>query len=203
MTRTAQGAAKAPRPPARERILSTATTLFSEYGIRGVGIDRIIAESGVAKATLYTHFKSKDALALAFLAGVDVAWRGMLTDAAAAAGDDPADQLVGLFDAIDAASENGRFRGCPFLNTASESAPGSPAHRATVEHKRAVRAWTGGLAEAAGAREPALLARQLTVLLDGAMAAAALEPTDDVLPAVRQAARHLVEAARPSSASGD
>ncbi len=184
------------RPPARERILATATELFYAHGIRGVGIDRIIAESGVAKATLYAHFKSKDALVLAYLDRADRKWRRMLADAAAAAGDDPREQLVGMLDAIGAApTDEGRFRGCAFLNTASESPPGSPAHDATVAHKRAVRAWTGELAAAAGAADPPLLAQQLTVLLDGAMAAAALEPVEGILPCVRLAARGLVERA--------
>ncbi|QXJ23001.1 TetR/AcrR family transcriptional regulator [Actinomadura graeca] len=182
------------REPARDRIMRSATALFYAHGVRGVGIDRIIADSGVAKATLYAHFKSKDDLVLAFLRDADEKWRAMLRDAAAAAGDDPREQLVGLFDAVEAASDDqGRYRGCAFINTAGESLPGTPVHEATVAHKRAVRAWVRELAAGAGAADPALLARQLTVLLDGVMSAAAVESVPDIVPASREAARAIVD----------
>ncbi|GGU95042.1 TetR family transcriptional regulator [Actinomadura cremea] len=183
------------REPARDRILRAAAELFYAHGIRGVGIDRIIADSGVAKATLYAHFRSKDDLVLAFLHQADAKWRRMLREAADAGGDDPRDRLVGMFDAIGAGDANGdgEFRGCVFVNTASESTPGSAVHRATVEHKRAVLAWVRGLADAAGAREPASLARELTLLLDGTMVAASLESVRDTVPPARRAARAIVD----------
>ncbi|XVQ11020.1 hypothetical protein ACQP1W_00095 [Spirillospora sp. CA-255316] len=68
-----------------------------------------------------------------------------------------------------AVGRGGSFRGCAFINSASESQPGTPVHEATIEHKRRVREWVEGLAAEAAAADPALLARQLTVLLDGAM----------------------------------
>ncbi|WP_242882877.1 TetR/AcrR family transcriptional regulator [Actinomadura litoris] len=181
------------REPARDRILRTATDLFYIYGIRGVGVDRIIADSGVAKATLYAHFKSKDELVLTFLRHSDEKWRKMLRDAAEGAGDDPREQLIGMFGAMEAADGDGPFRGCVFINTASESLPGSAVHEATVAHKRAVRAWVGELAAAAGAADPELLARELTILLDGAMAGAALETIGETVPATRRAARAIVD----------
>ncbi|WP_131736460.1 TetR/AcrR family transcriptional regulator [Actinomadura roseirufa] len=189
------------REPARDRILRTATDLFYAYGIRGVGIDRIIAESGVAKASLYANFKSKDDLVLTFLRQADEKWRRMLREAAAAAGDDPRERLAGMFGAIEAAKGDGeKFRGCVFVNTASESLPGTPVHQATVEHKRAVRAWVRDLAAQAGAADPARLARELTILLDGAMSAAALETITDTVPAAREAARAIIERALAPSA---
>ncbi|WP_242908716.1 TetR/AcrR family transcriptional regulator [Actinomadura terrae] len=182
------------REPARDRILRTATDLFYVYGIRGVGVDRIIAESGVAKATLYAHFKSKDDLVLTFLRYSDEKWRQMLREAAESAGDHPREQLVGMFGAIEAAAQGGgQFRGCVFINSATESLPGTPVHEATVAHKRAVRAWVAELAAAAGAADPELLARELTILLDGAMAGAALESIAATVPATRQAARAIVD----------
>src|ERR1044072_4036757 len=112
------------RPSARDRILSTATELFKAHGIRGVGVDRIIAESGVAKATLYSHFRCKDDLVLAYLSATDTHWRGELTEAAEAAGPDPRDQLTGVFDALSAAARRDGFRGCAFTRTAGETEPG-------------------------------------------------------------------------------
>src|SRR6478672_3826219 len=90
----------APSSAARARILDTATRLFYARGLRAVGVDTIIAESGVAKATFYKHFPAKDDLIAAYLDGVDAMWTAQLHAAADAAGRAPADKLVGLFDAL-------------------------------------------------------------------------------------------------------
>ncbi|MFK5647998.1 TetR/AcrR family transcriptional regulator [Ornithinimicrobium sp. LYQ121] len=187
----------AARPSAaRERILDQAIALFYARGIRGVGVNLIIAESGVAKATFYKHFPSKDDLVVAYLDKVDDVWTGQLREAAEAAGPDPADQLVGMFDALSNACRREGFRGCAFINTAAESQPTTPVHARTVAHKTAVLAWVRGLAEQAGARNPGALARSLTMLLDGGLASGALD-ADPEAPAVAKAtARAVVEAAR-------
>ncbi|QKV92587.1 TetR/AcrR family transcriptional regulator [Streptomyces sp. NA02950] len=186
------------RPSAHERILSTATTLFNAHGVRGVGVDRIIAESGVAKATLYSHFRCKDALVLAYLQQSDTYWRTALKEAAEAAGPDPRDQLAGLFDALCAAAVQENFRGCAFVRTAGETEPGSDTHEATAEHKRAVRAWLTELTTAAGAADPATLALQISVLVDGAMSASAVECGPEVVKAAKEATRTLVALACPA-----
>ncbi len=139
---------------ASDRILDTAFRLFYAHGIRGVGVDRIIAESGVAKATFYRHFPSKDELVLAYLDRVDAGWRDALRTAAEAAGPAPRDQLIGLFDALGSACRRDGYHGCAFINTAAESEPGGPVHARTVAHKRAVRAWVRELAAAGGRRRP-------------------------------------------------
>ncbi|MGW3600723.1 TetR/AcrR family transcriptional regulator [Streptomyces sp. NPDC005167] len=189
--------ATAKRLPARERILTTAEELFSAHGLRGVGVDRIIADSDVAKSTLYVHFPSKDELAAAYLRRTDDSWRGKLRAAALAAGDSPREQLVGLFDAITASYERHGFHGCPFINAAAESEPGSLPHTVTVEHKRAVRAWVRDLAEVAGAADPDQLALQLTLLVDGALAAGKLEQDPAMPAAAKEAARFAVEHSCP------
>jgi AcrR family transcriptional regulator len=191
----------AKRLPARERILTTAGELFTAHGLRGVGIDRIIAESGVAKATLYAHFPSKDELAAAYLRRTDDSWRGRLRAAALAAGEDPRDQMVGLFDAVTDSFARHGFHGCPFINAAAESAEGSLPHGTTVEHKQTVRAWVREMAEAAGASDPAELALQLTLLLDGTLAAGKLEQDPAMPAAAKIAARHLVERLCPPPSS--
>jgi AcrR family transcriptional regulator len=180
---------------ARQRILDTAFQLFYAHGPRGAGVDTIIAESGVAKATLYKYFPRKDDLVLAYLDRVDQAWFGQLRAAARAAGGDPADQLVGMFDALATACRRDGYHGCAFINTAAESTPGSDVHARTVEHKTVVRAWVTDLARRAGASDPDLLARQLTVLLDGGLAAGVLDADPTTPDAARDAARTLVDAA--------
>lgn len=181
--------------PAHERILDTAFGLFYARGLRAVGVDRIIAESGVAKATFYKHFPAKDELALAYLDRVDGIWSGQLRDAAEAAGEDPADQLVGLFDALTAACRRDGYRGCAFINAAAESVPGSPVHERTVQHKESVRSWVRDVAAAAGAGDPDGLARALTLLLDGALSDGALSASPEAAARAKETARLVVQAA--------
>jgi AcrR family transcriptional regulator len=183
--------------PARERILDTAFRLFYAHGVRGVGVDRIIAESGVAKATLYKHFPRKDDLVLAYLERVDQAWFGGLRAAARAAGDDPRAQLIGLFDALASACRRDGYHGCAFINTAAEAPTGTDVHARTVEHKHLVRVWIADLARRAGAGDPQLLARQLTLLLDGGLSAGVLDADPAAAVAAKAAGRTLVAAACP------
>ncbi|MFI7212556.1 TetR/AcrR family transcriptional regulator [Micromonospora maritima] len=189
--------ARTPAGTARDRILDTAFRLFYAYGPRGVGVDTVIAESGVAKATLYKHFPRKDDLVLAYLDKVDQAWSGALRAAAAAAGDDPREQLVGMFDALGGACRREGYHGCAFINTAAESPAGSPVHARTVAHKSAVRAWVTDLARQAGAAEPELLARQLTLLLDGGLAGGVLDGDPTIADAAKRSAHALIDAALP------
>jgi len=184
---------------ARERIVEAAFRLFYAHGVRGVGVDTIIAESGVAKATLYKHFPGKDDLVVAYLDQADAAWRDSLARAAKEAGDDPRDRLVGLFDALGAACRRDGFHGCAFINTAAETAPGSPAHARTVEHKAVVRAWIRELAAEAGAADPDALATGLSLLLDGGLASGVLDGRPEVADAARVAARSLVDLACPAA----
>jgi AcrR family transcriptional regulator len=183
------------QPAARERILDTAFGLFYAHGIRAVGVDRIIAESGVAKATFYRHFPGKDDLAVAYLDRVDDVWTRQLHEAAEAAGRDAEHQLVGLFDALASACRRDDYRGCAFINAAAESEGGSRIHARTLRHKDAVREWVRGLAVDAGAADPDSLARALTLLLDGGLASGALDGGADAPHVAKASARALVAAA--------
>jgi AcrR family transcriptional regulator len=180
--------------PARERILETAFRLFYARGVRAVGVDTVIAESRVAKATFYKHFRRKDDLVLAYLDRVDEIWRGELAAAASAASDHPRGQLVGMFDALRAACRADGYRGCAFINTAAEAVPGSNVHTRTVTHKAAVRAWVHDLATLAGATDPDALARSLVLLLDGGLAAGVLDGDPAAADAAKAAAAILVDA---------
>ena len=186
--------------PARDRILDTAFRLFYARGIRAVGVDLIISESGVAKATFYKHFPAKDELVLTYLDRVDGIWTGQLRAAAEAAGPEPAAQLVGLFDALDTACRREGYRGCAFINAAAESVPGTPVHARTVAHKQAVLAWMRDLAARAGSDDPDALARTLALLLDGGLSDGALAADPEAARAAKLAAGRLVTAATPHSA---
>lgn len=134
--------------------MDTAFRLFYARGPRGVGVDTIIDEAGVAKASFYKHFPRKDDLVLAYLDEVDRTWLGQLRACARAAGDHPAEQLVGMFDALHSAARREGYHGCAFINSAAEASPGSEVHARSVDHKRLVRAWVTDLARRAGAADP-------------------------------------------------
>ncbi|MDG4804483.1 hypothetical protein [Micromonospora sp. WMMD980] len=102
-----------------------------------------------------------------------------------------------MFDALTGACRREGYHGCAFINTAAESPAGSPVHARTVAHKNAVRAWVTDLARQAGAAEPELLARQLTLLLDGGLAGGVLDGDPAITDAARSTARALVDAALP------
>ena len=176
---------------ARSRILDTALALFYARGPRGVGVDTIIAESGVAKATFYKHF------VLAYLDKVDNLWFGQLRAAARAAGGDPRDQLVGMFDALVTACRRQGYHGCAFINTAAQVDADTDVHARTVEHKTVVRVWVTDLAQRAGAQDPELLARQLTLLIDGGLASGVLDADLSAAEVAKQAARALIDIACP------
>jgi len=197
---TAAPAARTPAGHAREKILATAFRLFYAQGFRAAGIDTIIAESGVAKATFYKYFPAKDDLMLAYLEKVDSVWTGQLHAAAEAAGEDPAEQLVGLFDALTAACRRDGYRGCAFINAAAETLPGTAVHERTVAHKQAVLAWIRSLAVDAGATDPDGLARSLALLLDGGLADGALSADPEAAAAARRTAAALVALAVPAAA---
>jgi AcrR family transcriptional regulator len=198
-TAPARQAVRTPAGQARDKILSTAFRLFYAQGLKAAGIDTIIAESGVAKATFYKYFPAKDDLILAYLEQVDGVWTGQLKAAAEAAGPDPANQLVALFDALSSACHRDGYRGCAFINAAAESAFGTRVHERTVAHKQQISAWIRDLAERAGAPHPDRLTRSLTLLLDGCLASGVLDADPAAAAAARDTAAQLVAAALSTS----
>jgi AcrR family transcriptional regulator len=123
------------RSSARERLLSTARTLFLTEGIRATGIDRIIAESSIAKATLYNHFATKEDLVVAVLEAQHADWQ-LEVRAADDPSAPPAERVARLFESLAATVRTGEFRGCPFSNALTEL-PGSRSVRAVAERHRA------------------------------------------------------------------
>jgi len=161
----------------RERILETAYELFSRHGTRAVGVDRIIAESGAAKMTLYRNFASKDELILAFLQRREERWtRAWLQAEAEARALTPAGRLLAIFDVFGEWFAREDFEGCSFINVMLEVADSEhPVHQASVKHLTAIRAYVADLAEQAGvpAEEADGFARQWHILMKGSIVAAA------------------------------
>ncbi len=156
----------------RERILETAANLFYANGYRAVGIDRIIAESGVAKMSFYRHFPSKDDLIAAYLQRAsDNFWVWLETITRDEP--DPRQQLEAIFRAVTNRSIHPACLGCTFMAAALEfPALEHPAHAVALAYKRGVLAKLTELSRLAGAREPEVLGAGLMMLMDGAWSAA-------------------------------
>jgi AcrR family transcriptional regulator len=182
-----------------ERLLTTADRLFYAEGIRSVGIDRVLAESGVAKASLYQHYGSKDALVAAYLARRVDDWHGFLDAAIERSDDAPAAQLLATFELLAAWMTEPGFRGCPFINAAAELPdPAHPGRAAVADHRTRTRARFVELAEQMGVAEPDELGASLVLVYDGALVAADLGSPDAAAATLLRVVRDLVEAAAPA-----
>lgn len=174
---------------ARERILDTAGRLFARDGFLAVGIDLIIAESGVAKMTLYRHFPAKEELIVAYLERANQGfWHWIDTTLAGAEG--PQAKILAMFQAVQKVATSPQCMGCSFQNAALEF-PGidHAAHQVAIKHKDMVLQRIQHLAREAGLKEPEVLANQLLLLMDGAWTASrmygAQNPAVDLVPAVK------------------
>lgn len=158
---------------ARERILVSAYELFSRRGIRGVGIDEIVEHAGVAKATLYKHFRSKDELALAFLERRERLWtREWLASEATRRGGTPEERLLAIFDVFDGWFRGDDFEACSFINVLLEMGNGHPVGIASAAYLENIRTFVRGLALEAGLRDPDAFARAWHILMKGSIVAA-------------------------------
>jgi AcrR family transcriptional regulator len=156
-----------------ERLLETAYDLFSSRGVRAVGVDELVERAGVAKATLYRHFTSKDELILAFLQLREERWTvGWLEERVRASGATPEEQLLVPFDLFDEWFREPEYAGCPFIKVLLEMGPAHPAGAACIGHLETVRDFLAQLAAQAGFCDPRGLAESLQLLLDGSIIAA-------------------------------
>ena len=159
---------------ARERIDQTVYELFSQHGIRAVGVDTISARSGVAKMTLYRHYPSKDDLALAFLRRREELWtRSWLQQEVERRADTAAERLLAIFDVFDKWFRRSDFEGCSFAKVLLEhSDPGHPVRKAAEAQIETIRAFLRGLAADAGVRDVDTFARQFQMVMMGSIVAA-------------------------------
>lgn len=177
----------------RDQLIDTALDLFLENGFHATGIDRILAEAGVAKMTLYKHFRSKDELILAALKRRDERFLAWFMDAVERLGGTPRDRLLGIFDALGEWFSAKDFRGCLFINASAEfGQPDNPIREAAREHKRLVFNYVRGLTAAADARDAESLAKGLCLLMEGAIVMARVANETDSAGQARRAARVLI-----------
>jgi AcrR family transcriptional regulator len=186
---------------ARERILRTAYALYWRHGINAVGVDRVVAEAGVAKTSLYRHFQSKEGLVVAVIERHKEAWtRDWLLAEVERRGQTPREKLLAIFDAFDDWFRQDHFDGCLFTNTLIEAHhQPAPIRDAAAAALVEVRALVSRVAEAAGARDPDDLASRLQLLMMGSIISA-LNGQTDAAKHARATAELLLEHELPASA---
>jgi AcrR family transcriptional regulator len=181
------------KPDTRERILDTAYELFSRRVSRDVGVDELIEQAGVAKATLYRHFPSKDDLVIAFLERRQERWTLAWVEAEARRrGTTPEEQLLAIFELFDEWFQRDDFEACSFINVLLEMGPAHPAGRASVRHLASIRTVVGRLAEEAALRDPASFAHSWHILMKGSIVSA-IEGDAQAAQRARSMARLLIE----------
>ncbi len=192
-----------PGDSARERILRTAYELFSHRGIRAVGTDEVIHRAGVAKATLYRHFPTKNDLVLAVLERREELWtHGLIEAQSEARGNTPEEQLLAIFDVMhDWFQARDGYEGCSFINVLLELGPEHPAGQASIIHIDHVRDIVRHRAKEAGLSDVEEFASSWHILMKGAIVLAAVGDLDAGQRA-RKMAQLLIEQHRPP-ADGD
>lgn len=180
----------------RDQLIDTALRLFARHGYRATGIDTILAEAGVAKMTLYHHFKSKDELIVAALQRRDVEWRAWFIGRVEKRAATPRDRLFAVFDVLEEWFRNRDYHGCSFGQAATEFRdPRHAVHKMASEHKQQMLVYFRELATAAGAKDPELLARQIDLLVEGAVIHMEVFREPQVARIADDAAQKLVDVA--------
>jgi AcrR family transcriptional regulator len=186
--------ATASKQSARERLLAAADDLFYREGVQSVGVDRVVQQAGVAKASLYNLFGSKEELVEAYLdarhAGTREQLERVLTRFRT-----PRERLLGVFDAQGQLFTEPDFNGCAHMTASAEARPGGPVECATDRYRLWVRTLFTDLAREAGVADSEELARQLHLLYDGAGVSARMDRDPSAATTARAAATALFDAA--------
>ena len=183
------------RPSKRDELVRKALEIFYRDGFHASGMDLLAAETGISKTTMFKHFRSKEELILAVLRLRDERFRGWLFRRMAEE-ETPRGQLVAMFDGLGEWFAEPGYRSCMFIKASSEYPdPAHPIHAQSAEHKRLLFVETERIAAAAGARDPAGLARALLLLKEGAIVTAHLGHEVDPAGDAKAAAETLIGAA--------
>jgi AcrR family transcriptional regulator len=185
------------RGSARERLLSAADKLFYAEGVHVVGVDRIVEQAGVTKASLYNTFGSKDELVRAYLEQ-HMRRRQDRIARILAANDSPSERIVAIFAEVEGFLAGSQFRGCRFISAAAEARPGDASEVMAAKYRTWLLTLFTDLAEAAGAIDAKQLGRRLLLLYDGGAVAARMDPDRDAAArAMHSAVVALLDAAIP------
>jgi AcrR family transcriptional regulator len=178
---------------ARERILATASELFYREGIRAIGVDTVVEQSGVSKTSLYRLFESKDALIAAFAAEQDRLFWARWDQIEAQHADDPRTLLEALLSGIAERIGRPAYRGCPFLNLTTEFPDRShPGRVIARNNKEEMQARLAAIVATLGVRDPARVAFQIALIINGAYAIGVMTEPADLRGNLVQAAMKLL-----------
>jgi len=183
----------------RDHLVETAMQLFCRQGFRATGIDTVLAESGVAKKTLYNHFRSKDELIIAALQKrdedfMDFAREGVARLSAKQTGDPRMARVLALFDAIAEWATGENFSGCTFINASAEfPRRDDPIHVACANHKKLVTQFIEELISELKLPDSRQVAKQITLLLDGAIVTAHTTCDATGIPLAKETTRRLLD----------
>jgi AcrR family transcriptional regulator len=184
------------RGSARARLLTTARTLFLTEGIRATGVDRVIAESAIAKATLYHHFATKEELVVAALEAQLADWHAsvrLVDEAALAEGAGPTERVARLFEQLAGTVTDGVFRGCPFSNALTELPASQPVREVAERYRTTLLAHIARIVDA-GPDDTTV--RTIVLLLEGATNVTKTTGTTDEILLARDLAVTLAGVAR-------
>jgi AcrR family transcriptional regulator len=183
----------------RDHLVEVATELFNRCGYHASGVDRVIAEAGIAKTTLYRHFRTKEELIVAVLRRIDAQYREGMRAAVERVAREPKQKLLASFDVLEDWFRGNAFYGCPFMSAASEyNIRNSPVFQEVVLHKRLMIAYFEELARAAGLDEPARIGEEINLLHEGATAVAQVNGDPATARRAKAMAARLINDADPS-----
>jgi AcrR family transcriptional regulator len=183
----------------RERILETASTLFYTQGVRAVGVDLVTEKAGVAKTSLYRHFRTKDDLIAAFVQREDEHFWQCWDKVAQQHADDPAAELDAHCEWIGERVERLNYRGCPQINVAAEFPDvDHPARKVALVHKQQLRSRLKGIADRLGARRADELAGQLALFINGAFVSSQIFQKGEATALLKTTMRTLLAAQQKS-----
>jgi AcrR family transcriptional regulator len=182
---------KPARISARQRLLAAAGELFYENGINTVGIDRIIEHAGVAKASLYDCFGSKDELVRAYLQERGESRRARINERLARF-EAPTDQILAIFDFLGELASQPDYRGCAFVRAGADASASDKVKNAVSESRAFILEKFTDLCRSAGASDPVLLAKQLVLLYDGATTSAYMDGNRNAVATARALAAQVL-----------
>lgn len=186
------------RPSKRDELVQKALTIFYRDGFHATGMDKLVAETGISKTSMYKHFRTKEELILATLRLRDEQFRNDMVRKMEALADTPKGRLLASFDTLHDWIMSNEFNSCMFIKASSEyQDPKHPIHAAGAEHKRLLVNYLADLARKAGAEDPDRLGRQLMMLKEGAIVTAHMQGKTHAGDDAKAAARILVNNACP------
>jgi AcrR family transcriptional regulator len=187
-----------PRATARERLLAAADELFYENSINTVGIDRIIEQAGVAKASLYDCFGSKDELIRTYLEARNIARQARVNEWISRY-DTPQKKILGIFELLGETSSQPGYKGCAFMRARADDSASDKVKAASDESRAFMLGRFTSLAREAGAADPQQLGQQLQFLYDGASVAAHLDRNHNAAGLARKVAEQLLSSSCPKT----